>query len=413
MVSSTVLSYIVLALTLVSVISFASMYQQIRYFFIQRFNTLQARTEEVVSVSALISGETAVIDVRNTGGVGVMIDTLKAVVTYKVYEADPITNEVVTYTRSSTKTFRNIHLSPLERKLVMLSIEEELPQAALRGEISFLSVIVITDKNVFIYDPAPAANSVALKIYRSDIGKTFTITLPNGRIAYLTPYEYLVCSVGPAERTSVSLLEASNVYVAFSPDDRPASITYNYGYDPSTSTHPEVLFRVAKESLRVNNVGVINLTRCSITALRGYNLQGYYVSLTRGIILLGTQLSGYDVVSVSFASRQFPVFYPPSQIDGRESEKSVNYVKTNAFVLKLCIPSSDVDVLDFLGVQSTPYSLSSVQSGETVIDVGTCFSQAILVSQSVTGFVDSSTNEVSVYADFQDPYPLLVIISSS
>lgn len=108
--TSTLLTVVVLGLTVLSVIAFATVYQQVRYAYLLRMASMLSRTEEVVSVGGWKTDTYLFLEVRNEGGVGVFIREIRTVVQLLVYTR--VGANTYTTPRSKTLTAGNIHLPP-------------------------------------------------------------------------------------------------------------------------------------------------------------------------------------------------------------------------------------------------------------------------------------------------------------
>jgi len=408
---SALISATVLALVVTMVLGFAFGIQQIRHSYLMQLETRLERTKEVISVGALGRGTFGVIDIANVGGSSVFIKTLKVAVTFNAY------HENRSISQTDVKVFENIHLSPQERKFIPFSIEDKVPRGATKAEIARISVIVTTDKNVFVFDPAPSSDIVMLEIHRGNIGEVHTIYLPNGKVAKLSAYEYLICGVGPDYRggTVSSPVDAVKVLVATSPEqiERPYEAEYVYSFDPKNRRFPDTDITVESEVIKVREDAGgqpkdVEVTTCTISS--SVDLHGQTVVVSRGLLLVGTQLSGYDIVFVSFAGEMYPEFVSPDKVVG--GVRTPNYltdIKQQAYVLKIPLMSKDVLVYDFLATQVTPYIIAGDK--QTSIHIGHYYSQAVLVGQSCVGRVSTSTTQVKVYVKFDYAYPILVIIA--
>ncbi|MEM4584192.1 MAG: hypothetical protein QW611_04375, partial [Ignisphaera sp.] len=319
-----------------------------------------------------------------------------------------------TVPKSKTLISNNIHLPPAGRVYLGYDLSSEVPSYALGAEISFVSVMVTTERNTFIFDVVPPIDATVLTITRKDIesGIIYSVPLPNGRIAYLKPYEIMFCAVGPRSRNEAVIPRYDSVEILVTAGGNTYRGTYHYGYDPVNKKWN--LVSISFSWSRLQNDGRI-ITTCSISTSSGERLPaGSIVVLARGVLLLGTQLSGYDVVNVLFATDQLPQFYNPSDV-GRGNRVTIINPKSNTLVMKLGLPSpsTDIDVYDFLATQIIPTAMGlSIQDKQKVYSIGTFYSQAILILQIIHGEIDRATDYVEVNTYFTNPYPLTVVISS-
>ncbi|MEM4500861.1 MAG: hypothetical protein QW512_01860, partial [Thermofilaceae archaeon] len=111
--TSTLLTVVVLGLAVLSVVSFATVYQQVRYAYLLRMSSMVSRTEEVVSVGGWKSGTYLVLEVRNEGGVGVFIREVRTAVQILAYVK--VGTNVRTVPISKTLISNDIHLPPTGR----------------------------------------------------------------------------------------------------------------------------------------------------------------------------------------------------------------------------------------------------------------------------------------------------------
>ncbi|MEM1694424.1 MAG: hypothetical protein QW456_09455, partial [Ignisphaera sp.] len=314
--------------------------------------------------------------------------------------------------RFKTLTASNIHLPPGGKTYLSYDLSSEVPPNASGAEIGFASVMVTTERNTFVFDVVPPTDATVLTITRDDIrsGDTYSISLPNGKVAYLKPYEILFCAIGPSSRNDAIVPRYDSVEILISSGGNTYRGIYHYGYDPVNRKWG--LVSISFDWVYLQNEERI-LTTCSVSTQSGEEIPaGTTIVLARGILLLGTQLSGYDVTAVMFAVNQLPEFYTPSRVE-RDNRVTITNVKVNTLVVKLGLPSPsrDIDVYDFLGTQIIPTVLS-IQDRQKVYSIGTFYSQAILILQVVHGTTDRITDYVDVNAYFADPYPLVVVISS-
>lgn len=409
--TSTVMTALVLGLTLMSVVSFAVVYQQVRYSYLMRMASMIARTEEAVSVGGWKSGTYLVIDVKNEGGTGVFIREIRIAVQMVLYIVSSSGN-IHTTSKSLTLTNGSIHIPPLKRVYLTYDLSHEVPSYATSGEISFVSVMITTEKNVFIFDVVPPTDTTVLSITRDDIdrGVTYSIPLPNGRVAYLKPYEILFCAVGPSSRNNAVIPRYDSSGIIITAGGNVMRGIYHYGYDPTNRRWGIASITFDWQRLPTENK---ILTVCSISTPPGERIPaGSTVVVARGILLLGTQLSGYDVGVVLFARNQYPEFYTP-QNAGRGNRVTITNVRTNILVLKIGLPSpsSDIDVYDFIGSQVVPILLN-IQNRTSIYSVGTYYSEAILILQVIYGSTERLSDDIDVNVYFSEPYPVAVIIST-
>ncbi|MEM1913186.1 MAG: hypothetical protein QW067_08610 [Thermofilaceae archaeon] len=408
--TSTLLTVVVLGLAVLSVVSFATVYQQVRYAYLLRMSSMVSRTEEVVSVGGWKSGTYLVLEVRNEGGVGVFIREVRTAVQILLYVN--VGANVRTVPKSKTLISNDIHLPPAGRVYLGYDLSSEVPSYASGAEISFASVMVTTEKNTFVFDVVPPIDTTVLTITKEDVesGVTYSVPLPNGRTAYLKPYEILFCAVGPGSRNEAVMPRYDSVEVLISAGGNTYRGTYHYGYNPTNKKWG--LASISFSWSKLQDEGRI-ITTCSVSTPSGEKLPAETtVVLARGILLLGTQLSGYDATTVLFATDQLPQFYTPSNAR-RGNRVTIANPRVNTMVIKLGLPSpsTDIDVYDFLGTQIIPTALP-IRDKQKVYSIGTFYSQAILILQVVHGTTDRVTDYVEVNAYFSNPYPLAVVISS-
>jgi hypothetical protein len=414
--TSSVLSVVVLVTALLSVLAFAFTAQNLRYMYLLQLEEKIARTQEVISAGVWSKGTMAIVEIRNIGGRGVYIKTLKITVGYTVvYQTGGQETRVAL---SYDKVYKDIHLSPYQTKIITFDILNDISLQDFQNVkdvyISYLTVIVATERNVFIFDPAPPMDSLVLEIKREDIGKGFSLTLPNGKVAQLKVYEYLFCSIGTTSRSNsfIDEIEATKVMIASSPDAKSVQTGfYIYGYDYKDNKFPSINIDIeADKEYNLKGGGKVNVTVCHVTA--DESLGGRVISVSRGVILLGTQLSGYDIVAVSFAQNPYPEYIDPSKLGGAKTSKNILLVagRSNAYVTKIPLPDTDISVYDFLAAQVTPWGASNVQDQDTSIDIGTYYSQAILIGQSFGALLSGNGKEVYTYVHFNDPYPIIIVI---
>ncbi|MEM1560060.1 MAG: hypothetical protein QXK24_00445 [Ignisphaera sp.] len=404
--TSTLLTVVVLGLTLLSVVSFTIIYQQIRYSYLLRMSSIISRTKEAISVGGWKSNTYLVLEVRNEGGVGVFIREIRTVVQILLYIDTGDNVHIIS--KSKTLISNNIHIPSMGRIYLGYDLSSEASSYS-RAEISFVSVMVTTEKNTFIFDVVPPIDSPILTITRKDIedGITYSIPLPNGRTAYLKPYEILFCAIGPGSRNDAVIPLYDSVEVMVSAGGSIYRGTYHYGYDPINKKWN--LVSISFDWINLQNESKI-ITICSISSNERLP-SGTSVVLARGVMLIGTQLSGYDIATILFGIDQFPHFYTPNRV-GRGNRATIVNPKTNNMVIKLGLPLSntDIDVYDFLGTQIIPTVLS-IQDRQKIYSIGTYYSQAILLLQVVHGTIDEATNYVEINTYFADPYPLVVVVS--
>jgi len=421
--TSSILSVIILVTTLIGVIAFAFAEQMIRYTYLQQLSEKIARTQEAVSVGVWYTGSVIVAEVRNMVGRGIYIRELKFVITVSV-----------TYSRSGGaknttlttvfKSFNDIPLRPQSAKYLAFDITEDVAWSLLIPvsnieNITFTHVVaqVVTERNVFIFDPAPPATGTVLEITRDKIGQGLNVVLPNGKTALLRVYEYLFCGVGSGSRVDSFISrnsEATAVMVASSPDyTLVESGFYQYSYDYINRTFATMNINItpARTVTLNSGEGLDKVTECNISA-PGYSLGGNLVTVSRGVLLLGTQLSGYDIVSVLFVRSPYPTYIDPSEmLTYVPSGVSLTPLESVAYVTKIPLPSSDISPLDFFGPEVTPVDLGRYISNTTAISVGNYYSQAVLIGASFTGFLSGTGSSTNVYVKFYDPYPLIVVIA--
>lgn len=408
--TSTLMTAIVLGLTLLGVVSFASVYQQVRYSYLNRMAAMIARTEEAVSVGGWKSGTYMVLDLKNDGGVGVFVRELRVAVQVILYIR--VGENLITTSRSVTLVNRSIYLPPLGRVFLSYDLSKEVPSYASRAEVSFASVLVVTERNVFVFDVVPPTDVAVLLISKEDIesGATFSVPLPDGRVAVLRPYEILFCGVASGSRNDEVVPRFDSVAVLVTGGGTTIRGAYHYGYDFTNNKWSivSILFdRVVEPDERRL------LTACMLSTTRDNMFpSGTRVVLGRGILLIGTQLSGYDVSVALFAMNQYPTFYTPERA-GRGPRTTIENTMVNLLTLKLGLPSpsTEVDVYDFLGPQLVPLVIG-VRDGTSVYSIGTAYSQAILILQTIYGTTTKVSDTIEVYGYFPDPYPTMIVIAS-
>lgn len=399
MATSTLLTVVVLGLTLMCVVSFAFLYQNIRHIYLLRMSSMIARTEEAISVSGWKSSRAVVIELKNNGGVGVYIR-----------EARTILQAITTYAQPQVKIFtsRDIHLPPLKK--VYLSYE--VPPHTLATEVNFVSVIVTTDKNVYIFDVVPPIGDTVLFVTRDEVekGVTYSVNLPNGKIALLRPYEIMFCAVSSGERNGLVVPSLDSVSIAVAGGGMTMRGIYHYGYNTSSQRWSKV--SILFDRFKPESSDKI-ITSCSIRGSDGTMIPPRSrVVLAKGILLVGTQITGYDISHALFAGGQHPVFYRPRDIGLPDSITMVN-VTTSFLTMKIGLPAyqSEIDIFDFVSAYILP-PVAYQMNGTTVYTLGSYYAQAILVIQAIQGVVDQTTASIDVYGYFPDPYPLIVVISS-
>ncbi|MEM1694219.1 MAG: hypothetical protein QXL19_08355 [Ignisphaera sp.] len=404
--TSTLFTVIVLGLTILSVVSFAIIYQQVRYSYLLRMSSMISRTKEAISVGGWKSDTYLVLEIRNEVGIGVFIREIRTVVQILLYIDTGDNVHIIPKTK--TLISNNIHIPSMGRIYLGYDLSSEVSSYS-RAEISFVSVMVTTERNTFVFDVVPPIDSTVLTITRKDIekGVTYSIQLPNGRIAYLKPYEILFCAIGPRSRNDAVIPLYDSVEVMVFAGGNIYRGTYHYGYDPINKKWGFVT--ISFDWINLQNESKI-ITLCSISSNEKLPT-GASVVLARGVMLIGTHLSGYDIVTVLFGIDQFPQFYTPDKV-GRGSRVTIANPKTNNMVIKLGLPSSntDIDVYDFLGTQIIPTALS-IQDRQKIYSIGTYYSQAILLLQVVHGTIDEVTDYVEINTYFADPYPLVAVVS--
>jgi len=133
--------------------------------------------------------------------------------------------------------------------------------------------------------------------------------------------------------------------------------------------------------------------------------------LSRGVLLVGTQMSGYDITAISFGGGMHPEFISPESVvaGGPAVPNYFTSVKQQAYVLKIPLASRDALVYEFFATQITPYAVAGDM--QTSVHIGNYYSQAILIGQSCVGRVSASSTQVRMYARFRYAYPVLVVIA--
>lgn len=404
------LTAMVLGLTIMSVVSFATVYQQVRYAYLNRMASMVARTEEAVSVGGWKSGTYLVLDVKNEGGVGVYIREVRTAVQIILYI--PVGNNVYTTSKSLTLVERGVYLPPLRRTFFSYDLSGEVPSTATRGEVSFASVMVVTERNVFIFDVVPPTDATVLSVTKEDIesGATFSIQLPNGRIAAFRPYEILFCAISSGSRNGDVVPQFDSVGILITGGGTTMRGNYHFGYDFTNKkwSTPSIAF----DRVYVQDEKKI-LTICSLSTTKENKFPANSrIVLGRGILLLGTQLSGYDLAVSLFARDQYPTFYTPERA-GRGAKTTISNVMVNLLSLKIGLPApaSEVDVYDFIGTQLIPFVIG-MGDKVSVYSIGTAYSQAILIVQTIYGVSDAISDHIEVNGYFPDPYPVTVIVTT-
>lgn len=392
--ASTLLSVVVLTAALMCVVAFAFAVHGVRYLYLQHLESRVAGTLEAVSVGVWHSGSAVVIDVRNAGGTPVRVRSLRAVVQYAARYGEELRGG------SLVKSFGELRLPPLGRRLLAFDVASEPggPRGADEVRVVSVSVVVATERNALVFDPAPPADLVVLEVGREDVGRSIAVRLPDGGRALFTVYEYLVCGVGAPSRlgTPVSRVEAARVWVARGEGEVEWGL-YVYGYDWEARRFPEVEIEVYREE-----VGGREVTVCEIVS-RGAPLSGRLAALSRGVVLLGTQLRGFDVIAFSFAGAPHP---RPASCGG---ELRLVEGRAQSYVLKIPLPDRGVTVMDFLGPQVVPWGVAPDRG--SAISIGTHYSQALLVGQSYAARLAGSGTQARICAEFDDPYPILLVIA--
>jgi len=416
--TSTLLSVVVLTITLMGVVAFAHAEQLIRYTYLQQLSEKIARTQEAVSVGVWHGKTTVVAEVRNVAGRGVLIKQLKFVIGCTVtYSVNNRTDTVVT---SVVIPFYNIALKPFSSKYLPFDVRgaaimnSGVPSDYVRDvAITYIATTVVTERNVFVFDPAPPANVVVLEIDRESIGKTFDVVLPNGKIARVAVYEYLFCGVGSPYRLSSypdKVGEVTSVQVAYSPDySSVREGLYVYGYDYDKMKFPDVSIRIiSRKSMTLSSGENVNATVCSVYA-PDYSLDGKTLTLSRGIMLVGTGFGSYDIAAVMFVKTPYPRYIDPTEIPNyRYGGLALEFVGYYVYENKVALPSNDVTVFEFLGPQA---AYVSIAKNVTIMAVGNYYSQAVLIGVAVSGILSGSGNSIEVYAEFKEPYPIVVVIA--
>lgn len=422
MASTTILSAVILVTTLIAAVVFAVVAQNMRYIYLQQLSSKVARTQEAVSVNVWKSETTIIAEVQNIGSTGVNIRALEFVVGYVV--TVKIGQSANDYLLSYTKIYNDIYLSPGRVKYLVFDLRKEKiqlpapPQYISSISIRYIRAMVSTDNNVYVFNPAPPMDAVVLEIQRDDIGKGFQVVLPNGKIAQIRVYEYLFCSLGYGSRLTnppSQLAQTTYLLIAYAPDFKSVQRGfYRYAYDYKNKTFPSITIDVKPLELKnLTDNTAINLTTCMIEA-RGYSLGGYELTISRGILILGTQLSGYDIVAVMFAETPYPVYVDRSQVNNPEPGMDVFASKniSSAYVVKIPLPDKDIDVMDFMGTQATSAIYPGIVSNQFVLSIGNYYSQAVLVGQVVNLQLGGSGSAFTAYAKFYDPYPLYIVITT-
>ena len=403
MPTSTILSVVILVIALISVVSFAAVAQNIRHAYLQQMAQKIIGSYEVVSVSAWRGTTDVVLSVKNIGSVGVNIRTLDVVVGYLVRYS--VGNKVSSTVLSYTKRYSNIYLAPGQAKYLFFDLRRENiqlptpPQQVLNITITDLKASLSTDNNVFVYNPVQPMDAIVIPLSQDSIGKGYQVVLPNGKIAQLRVYEYMFCSVGFGSRLTdypSRLAQTTLLMVAYDKNTK-AQGFYQYAYDYKTRAFADISISANTD----NN----SITTCSVSA-NGYSLDGYDLTISRGLIILGTQLSGYDIVSVLFAETPYPE-YAGSSGNG----VSVSSVTSTAFVTKIPLPDKDIDVMDFLGTQTTSVVYPGGANNSFVLSIGNYYSQAILVGQAINLRLSGSGDSIDANAKFYNPYPLYIVIA--
>jgi len=419
--TSSLLSVLILVITLLGVVAFAFAEQMVRYVYLQQLSEKIARTQEVVSVGVWSSKTIILAEVKNNGGRGVLVKSLNFVVTCRVEYA--VGGQRLNTSITVTKTFNDILLRPYKARYLAFDIAEDViknapvPPSYIKDiTITYITAMVSTERNSFVYDPAPPTTATVLEISRNHIGSGFNVVLPNGKIAQIRIYEYLFCGVGSPSRlnTYVSKVgEITKVMVAFSPNFNSVSEGfYQFGYDYEKNVFPSATININPLNIiRLKNGEVVNTTICSVS-VPGYQLGGLLLSVSRGLILLGTQFSGYDIVAVLFVKTPYPRYIDPSLIQGYSSSGvTLTPMESTSYVNKIPLPSSDISVLDFLGPQVTPFALPGSMNYTTVLSVGNYYSQAVLIGTSFTGLLSGTGSSIDAYVEFEEPYPIIVVIA--
>ena len=139
-------------------------------------------------------------------------------------------------------------------------------------------------------------------------------------------------------------------------------------------------------------------------------LNSKVITLSRGIILVGTHLSGYDIVVFSFARNKYPRYYSPDELENAVSgELDIHDDRSVHHITKIPLPDNDISVLNFLGSQIIPWV--SQNANFSTIDINNYYSQAIILGQSYIAELTGEGDSSYIYVRFDDPYPILLVIS--
>ncbi|MGC9069544.1 MAG: hypothetical protein ACP5IZ_11330, partial [Thermoprotei archaeon] len=175
---------------------------------------------------------------------------------------------------------------------------------------------------------------------------------------------------------------------------------YNYGYDyitASTQKFPNIQITITGTTVNKQVQ-----TTCTITS-NSYSLAGSTIMVSRGIIIIGTQFSGYDTITIAFVTTPYPTLTREAG-----SARIINS-KSNAFIEKIALPSTDIDVPDFISSQLAPLILTTTNT--TSINIGNYYSQAIIAGQSYAGTLQGNNPySYTITTTFPPPYPILIII---
>jgi len=422
--TSTLLSAVILVVTLIGIVVYAFAEQLIRYNYLQQLSERIARTQEAVSVSTWYRRTVIVAEVRNIAGRGVYVKELKFIVNCKItytVGGGQGQGEIHVTTTTVTKSFYNISLHTYDTKYLAFDIADDaIKNSGISANyvkdiaINYIASTVITERNVFIFDPSPSMTATVFEIYRNYTGGGFNIILPNGRIAQVRVYEYLFCGIGSSSRLNTymdKVGEATKVMVAYSPSySSIRDYFYQFSYDYDKKTVPSASITIQPYNKTVLKGGTaINATICSVS-VPGYSLDGKMLTVSRGVLLIGTQLSGYDIVAVLFVKTPYPKYIDPTQVPGyRYSGVTLTQVKSYVYVNKIPLPSDDISPMDFMGPQ---IAFAPGVNNTSIMAIGNYYSQAILIGVAVTGVLSGTGSSIDVYTEFEDPYPILLIIAA-
>jgi len=130
-------------------------------------SSMISRTKEAISVGGWKSDTYLVLEIRNEGGVGVFIRReVKTAVQILLYIGTG--DNVYTIPKSKTLVSNNIHIPSMGKVYLGYDLSSEISSYS-RAKISFVSVMITTERNTFVFDVVPPIDSTVLTITKKDI----------------------------------------------------------------------------------------------------------------------------------------------------------------------------------------------------------------------------------------------------